>query len=263
MKFYKRNSLNPKDPRSNNFAVDANGMILTKSVIGMEMPSGTTTQRPGGTTYPTEPLVSGTVRYNSDNNGDLEVYERSKWERIRTVRPATITVQNLGNGNYNNTIFGPLNSDYAPSYLVGSANIMVYVDNVYQIPVTNYTVGLTPGAINETVGATASTGTSTLQVSTVVNVITATYGTMLVTGVGIQTGTVVVSTYDVVLQPPAVPATVTNHFVVLSLPITRTINSGSTVVISYTTGSYITFTGTVPSKPVVALLGFDGYFPPG
>jgi hypothetical protein len=262
MKFYKRNSINPKDPMSNNFAVDSNGLILTNSTIGMELPSGGTANRPGGTTFPTEPLVTGTVRYNSDLL-DLEVYQRGQWERIRTVRPATITVQNLGNGNYTNTIFGPLNSDYLASYNKSSANIMVYVDNVYQIPVTNYSVGATPSAITETVITTANTGTSTIQVSTVLNVITATYGTMLVTGAGIQTGSVVVSTYSQTLQPPAVPNTVTNYFITISSPTTRTINSGSSITVSYTTGSYITFTGTVPTKPVVTLLGFDGYFPAG
>ena len=253
---------------SNTFAVDANGMILTKSVIGQQMPSGTTADRPGaGGNWPTEPLVAGTVRYNSTLL-DLEVYERGQWERIRTVRPANITVQNLGNGNYRDTIFGPLNSDYLPSYQKSSANIMVYVDNVYQIPVTNYSVNATPSSITETIAVTASTGTNTVQVTVIgfgtnptTNVITATNGTMLVTGVGIQTGTVVSSTYQVTLQPPSVPNTITNYFIVFSDPILQTLNSGTTFTVSYTTGSYITFTGTVPTKPVVALLGFDGYFP--
>jgi hypothetical protein len=39
--------------------------------------------------------------------------------------------------------------------------------------------------------------------------------------------------------------------------------TGTTVVFSYSTGNYLVFTGTVPSKPVVAIHGYDGYFPPG
>jgi hypothetical protein len=263
MKFYKRNSLNPKDPMSNNFAVDSNGMILTKSVIGMELPAGSTANRPGGTNYPTEPLVSGTVRYNSDLR-DLEVYERNQWERIRTVRPATITVQNLGNGDYSSTVFGPLNSDYTASYTAGAQNIMVYVDNVYQIPVTNYDLELTPASITETLAAPAYTGTNTVQVvagigSPLTNIITATVGTMLVTGIGIQTGTTIIRTFSERIINP----TATNYYFVFSNPVTRTLNSASTFLVSYTTGTYILFTGAVPSKPVVALLGFDGYFPAG
>jgi hypothetical protein len=261
MKFYKRNSLNPKDPMSNNFAVDSNGMILTKSVIGMELPSGSTANRPGDTNFPTEPLVTGTVRYNSDLR-DLEVYQRNQWERIRTVRPATITVQNLGNGDYASTIFGPLNSDYAASYAVGAQNIMVYVDNVYQIPVTNYGIQLTPATITETLAAPAYTGTNTVQVvggvnPPTTNIITATIGTMLVTGVGIPAGTTIIQTITEHIQNP----TATNYYFVFSNAVTNTLTSASTFTVSYTTGSYILFTGAVPTKPVVALLGFDGYFP--
>jgi hypothetical protein len=265
MKFYKRQNLNRGNPMDNGFATDANGMIITKSKIGMELPSGTTVQRPGGTSFPNEPLVSGTVRYNSDIQ-NLEVYQRGIWERIRTVRPAVITVQNLGNGNYRDTIFGPLNSTYQSSYQKSAANIMVYVDNVYQIPVTNYDVGTTPTSITERVAAPASTGTFTVQVEFVTgdpttNIITATSGVMKVSGAGIAPGTTVASAYSARLQPPAVPATVTNYYFVFSQPTISAITSGSTFTVSYTTGYYITFTGTVPTKPVVTLLGFDGYFP--
>lgn len=248
---------------SNDFAVNANGQILTKSVIGQQLPSGPTTSRPGGTNFPTEPLVAGTVRYNSTLL-DLEVYERGQWERIRTVRPAIINVQNLGNGNYQDTIFGPLNSDYSASQLMpGSANTMVYIDNVYQIPVTNYNIGTTPAAINALVIETAFTGTNTVQVSTILNVITATGGVVNVSGTGIAPNTKVTGRYEVTLRPPDVPATVTNRFIVLSIPVVQNVNSGSVLVLTYNTGNYITFTGTVPTKPVVALHGFDGYFPPG
>jgi len=266
MKYYKRHTLNPSNPIDNGFAQDANGMIITNTKIGMELPSGTSAQRPGSTSYPNEPLVSGTVRYNSDLL-NLEVYQRGKWERIRTVRPATITVQNLGNGNYRDTIFGPLNSTYQDSYIKSSANIMVYVDNVYQIPVTNYAVGATPNSVVETLAAPAALGTYTVQVvgsaqaNPTTNIITATSGVMRVYGVGIAPNTGVVSAYSARLEPPVVPETVTNYYFVFDTPIISAISSGSTFTVAYTTGYYITFTGTVPTKPVVTLLGYDGYFP--
>jgi len=263
MKFYKRSSINQHDPMSNDFAVSSNGMILTKSVIGQQLPSGPTTNRPGGTNFPTEPVVAGTVRYNSTLL-DLEVYERGQWERIRTVRPATINVQNLGNGNYQDTLFGPLNGDYAASQLMpGSANTMVYIDNVYQIPVLNYSIGTTPAAINAPVVATAFTGTNTVQVTSIVNIITATGAIVSVSGVGIAPNTKVINRYSETLRPPDVPNTVTNNYIVVSIPVVQDVPLGTVLVLTYNTGNYITFTGTVPTKPVVALHGFDGYFPPG
>ena len=73
------------------------------------------------------------------------------WGEIRKKEPTEIVQQNLGNGDANETIFGPLvNGDAnfpAPS---AARNILVFVENVFQIATTNYTLvqnpaGKTPG----------------------------------------------------------------------------------------------------------------------
>ena len=104
----------------------------TDSII---IPTGNTAQRPSN-------AINGTIRYNSEI-GEFEVYNSqhpnspnfTPWEILRTVRQATITPQNLGYGNYVDYIFGPL------SYSVDinkPQNVLVFVDNVYQTPNTNY-----------------------------------------------------------------------------------------------------------------------------
>ena len=77
---------------------------------------------------------------------EFEVYNGSTpgtgWEKIRTVRPAPITVQNLGDGDYAKTVFGPLKYASGENYTnyTNPQNIFVYIENVFQIPATNYTL---------------------------------------------------------------------------------------------------------------------------
>ena len=149
MKFYKRKSIDSHNPQDDSFAVEADGRLISDSTKSLKLPSGTIAQRPSNTTL-------GQIRNNSQLF-DLETRVRTSWERIRTVRPARITVQNLGSGNYYSNIFGPLNSTYSPSYsastLGGAANIQVYVDNVFQIPFTNYDLTVDPSAVTATTTA--------------------------------------------------------------------------------------------------------------
>jgi hypothetical protein len=141
MKFYKKLSLNTKDPQSNRFAVENDNKIVTTSKVSLQLPAGTITDRPST-------FVNGQIRYSATLN-EFEVYNGSGfgtgWEIVRTVRPANITVQNLGSGDYVTTTFGPLqytldtNSTNYTNFQKPQ-NIMLYVENVYQIPFTNYTL---------------------------------------------------------------------------------------------------------------------------
>jgi hypothetical protein len=62
--------------------------------------------------------------------------------------------------------------------------------------------------------------------------------------------------------------TVTNvstnsDYIGISFPTSGAISSGTSLLFSFnSSGSYINFNGTVPFKPVVAILGMDGNFPP-
>jgi len=69
-------------------------------------------------------------------------------------------------------------------------------------------------------------------------------------GDGISSGTTVVGTI----------LGTTN--ITMSTTATTEIITGTTMTFVFSTGSYIQFTGAVPAKPVVAILGYDGYFPP-
>jgi hypothetical protein len=104
------------------------------------VPKGRTEDRPQ---FP----KNGHLRYNTDHNR-FEVYEAGRWDGLRNTAPssnAPITVQSLGNGDAFETVFGPLNSG-DPFYPVPAAaeNVLVFVENVYQLPNTNYSLVQNP-----------------------------------------------------------------------------------------------------------------------
>ena len=112
--------------------LDSNSVVL--------VPKGPTDRRPSSPT-------NGQMRYNTDDNR-FEVYEANQWNGIRNTAPsssAPIKLQSLGNGDGSETIFGLLNSG-DPFYPVPLAaeNILVLVENVLQIPGTNYSLTQNP-----------------------------------------------------------------------------------------------------------------------
>jgi len=144
MKFIKRLPLDNNNVMSNRWAVLADDRIVTDTDVGLKLPVGDDGTRP-------KINENGTIRYSTTLN-EYEVYNGTSpgkgWEKVRTVRPAPITVQNLGDGDYAKTVFGPLNYSTGESYTNYSdpQNIFVFVENVYQIPGLNYT--LSQGAGN-------------------------------------------------------------------------------------------------------------------
>ena len=114
--------------------------VILDSVNSVRVPKGPTESRPQ---FP----KNGHMRYNTDDNR-FEVYEAGEWNGIRNAAPssyAPITVQSLGNGDASETVFGPLNSG-DPFYPVPAAaqNVLVFAENVFQIPITNYTLAQNP-----------------------------------------------------------------------------------------------------------------------
>ncbi len=244
MKFYKRKAIDSHNPQDDSFAVEADGRLISDSTQSFKLPGGNIAQRPTNVT-------AGQIRHNTQLF-DLETRVRTAWERIRTVRPSRITVQNLGSGNYFSNIFGPLNSSYATSYLQsaggGAANVQVYVDNVFQIPFTNYDLTTDP---NPVTAATTGTTTASSTILFLNNVQNVQPGQTISGSLAISSGTTVVGT-------------ITGTFnVVISQPVSGTISPGINLTFSFNTGTYLQFSGPVPAKPVVAILGYDGFFPPG
>lgn len=254
MRYIKKLALNTKDPQNDKFSVLQDDRIVTNSVSSMAVPVGETGQRPAI-------LVDGTVRFNTTLQ-EFEVYNSQNpgfrsWEILRTIRQATITPQDLGYGNYDNNIFGPLSYDIDTSR---PQNILVYVDNVWQTPNTNYTLTTNPAASTADLTNNTVSGTSTLFLSTLTNIDVGTAGvwrTVSADAPGIQVGTTVTSINFVF-------DSINNGYAMeISLPTSAPLSANSTITVSYNAGTYIEFTGPVPAKPVYALLGFDGYFPAG
>ena len=114
--------------------------VVLDSENSVRVPKGTTETRPQ---FP----ENGHMRYNTDDNR-FEVYEAGAWNGIRNSAPSTyapITVQSLGNGDAFETVFGPLNSG-DPFYPIPAAaqNVLVFVENVFQLPNTNYSLVQNP-----------------------------------------------------------------------------------------------------------------------
>jgi hypothetical protein len=134
MRLIKRQTTNLRSIAGNGVIYDVNDQVILASKNVVLVPKGTTAERP-------ELPNNGHVRYNVDVE-EFEVYQNNSWRKLRFKEPNQnpgIVQQNLGNGDAVETIFGPLNSqdpDYpAP---VAPQNILVFVENVFQISTTNY-----------------------------------------------------------------------------------------------------------------------------
>jgi len=119
---------------------DINDQVIVDSKVGMIVPIGPTGDRP---LTPTE----GFVRYNTTTE-QFEGYQDGAWRNFRFKEPNQdpgIVQQNLGSGDDVETVFGPLNSG-DPDFPIPAAgqNVLVFVENVFQIHNTNYTLVQNP-----------------------------------------------------------------------------------------------------------------------
>jgi hypothetical protein len=245
MKFYKRLPIHRKDPMSGRFAVEADDRIVTTTAKGMQMPRGTAAQR-------SAPPVNGELRYNTEigTGGELEAYINGVWEIVKTNRQATVTKQEFDNGDYADTLFGPLAYDIDVNK---PENLTVYVENVPQLPGVNF--NLLYSTVGSPIIATAYTtgffnpGETELGVDSVADF---NFG-QVITGNFIAPGTTVVTT-DPVLNT-----------ITIDQGITGAIIGGTLLTTEFAPGTYIKFSIDslpVPNKPVITLLGLDGYCPP-
>jgi hypothetical protein len=121
---------------------DANGpgnRVVINAKGGMMLPKGTTAERPQltGVRQPTD--ANGTIRYNTNTNS-IEAYVGGAWEVVRAPGASAIAKQTLGPGDDTETVFGPLNTSFLAAYSASDDNIIVLVENVFQISTTNFTV---------------------------------------------------------------------------------------------------------------------------
>lgn len=142
MRLLKAQNTNLRNIYGKGVKYDVDDQVIVDSTNSMLVPKGTTAQRPATPN-------NGHIRYNTtlDSGGveiGLEAYNSSEWRRLRYKEPNTnpgIVWQNLGNGDATETVFGLLNSG-DPDYVVPEAaeHIIVLVENVVQLPTTNYTL---------------------------------------------------------------------------------------------------------------------------
>jgi hypothetical protein len=145
MRLLKGQNTNLRNIYGKGVKYDVNGQVILDSTNVMLVPKGTTAQRPLSP-------VDGHVRYNTTLS-ELEVRSEGKWRSIRYKEPNNdpgIVQQSLGNGDAVEVFFGPLdsqdpNTDYtAPQ---AAQNILVFVENVFQISTTNYSLVQNPGSL--------------------------------------------------------------------------------------------------------------------
>lgn len=134
MKFLKAKTLSKFSPTDQSLFSNLYGRAVMELVGGVRLPKGTTAQRPNVSGVRTLGGPNGFIRYNTDTDS-IEAYVGGVWEVVRAPGASTITKQTLGPGNEIDTVFGPLSK--IPN---SPDNIIVLVENVFQISSNNYNV---------------------------------------------------------------------------------------------------------------------------
>jgi hypothetical protein len=242
MRYLRKQVLNRRAPYDQRLQVDINNNVLMSSPAAVQVPAGTTVERPiTGNRYGTNLTsdLSGMIRYNTTTN-QLEGYQAGKWRSFKFKEASQITQQNLGAGDGTNVYFGPLNGVYDPLNIssdvssFGGQNLLVIVENVIQLFTTNYTVVQNPTIAAETytgnLSVAGSSGNTTLYFNTHLN---ATGGT--------ANGTTVTLSYATAPAIPfAVGSTITvTGFAPTGYNGTYVVTASSTTSVSYanTTGA--------------------------
>jgi len=136
MRLLKAQNTNLRNIYGKGVKYDTLDLVTVDSTNSMIVPKGTDAQMPASS-------INGMIRYNTDDN-QFEVYQNNAWREIRFKEPNQdpgIVWQNLGVGDATETVFGELNSGDTDFPVPDSAeNILVLIENVIQIPTTNYEI---------------------------------------------------------------------------------------------------------------------------
>lgn len=125
MKFLRQQVLGHKTMRFNGLTLGLDNEYNFNSSTSIVVPVGDTGDRPSAP-------INGSLRYNTDLN-TFETYSNNAWKQMRFDEPATITQETVGTGDDTEDTFGPLLT--IPS---AGQNVLVLVENVLQLHVTNY-----------------------------------------------------------------------------------------------------------------------------
>lgn len=133
MRLLKAQTTNLRSIKGKGVIYDINDQVIVDSDNSVLLAKGTTNERP-------EFPENGHMRYNTDLD-DFEFYSNGSWRTVRYEEAfrGGIIQQQPGNGDAVETLFGPL--DPVPE---AAQNILVFVENVFQISGTNYTLTENP-----------------------------------------------------------------------------------------------------------------------
>jgi hypothetical protein len=136
MRLIKAQTTNLRSVVGRGVKYDIDDQVILESTNVMLVPKGTLAERP------TSPN-NGHLRYNTTDE-QFEAYQNGAWRELRFKEPNQdpgIVQQNLGNGDADETVFGPLASGDADYPVPAAAqNVLVLVENVFQLATTNYTL---------------------------------------------------------------------------------------------------------------------------
>lgn len=132
MRFLKQKTLSKFTPNDQTLFTNQYGRSVMNVSGAVRLPKGSTAERPNVSGVRTLGGANGFIRYNTDTD-TIEAYIDGVWEVVRAPGATTITKQTLGPGDDVETTFGPLDLDPA-----SENNILVLVENVFQISDTNY-----------------------------------------------------------------------------------------------------------------------------
>lgn len=172
MKFLKQSQLNYRNLKDRSVSIATDGpnvagvnrdaRIVFDNTNSIQLPAGATNERPSGSVV----LIDGLMRYN-ETTAEIEVRSDGQWRRLAYKEPNSIQVQtgpigggtpwvgdSLDGGTTGEIYFGPLEYDddnatgaypsYATPDTAKPQNLIVYVENVPQLPNVNYTLEANP-----------------------------------------------------------------------------------------------------------------------
>ena len=137
MRLIKAQNTNIRSISGKGVKYDIYDIVQMDSERAVVVPKGDVAARPD---FPTD----GMLRYNTVAD-EFEVYANGAWSQLKRKAPGSITQQNLGNGDASEVYFGPLDSGDSDFPVPQTArNILVFVENVFQISGTNYSLRQNP-----------------------------------------------------------------------------------------------------------------------
>ena len=145
MKFLKSQNTSRYSPSDNTLQINPYGIAVMDIKGALMVPKGTTAQRPQLTSVRQPTDANGYIRYNTSlgpdgvNHIGLEAYVGGTWTVVRAPAASSIQIETFGPGDGVDTVFGKLTNVPA-----SAKNIIVLIENVMQIPTTNFTLNQNP-----------------------------------------------------------------------------------------------------------------------